>query len=214
MATLDITSQENDKLILKYHNSKVPSAHRRKKLANALELARLITAKALYIIDLEKKKAQASPVFELVLDKHFHFAGNAATRSSGLTRLRNVLNLTNAGLKEQLVISDVFGRRGDEGYVVTVTNNATGAVVKRCSIHVEYDLIDTYSKLGVARIIIHEATHKFAGTADHAYSHQPGYSNMTQVQSLNNADSYAYAATSLYKNKLVNHRSMEMFQDH
>jgi hypothetical protein len=52
--------------------------------------------------------------------------------------------------------------------------------------------------LSYARVIIHEATHKYLCTADEAYAHQDTYAGLSLAKTLNNADSYAWAAVSLY----------------
>jgi diadenosine tetraphosphate (Ap4A) HIT family hydrolase len=65
-------------------------------------------------------------------------------------------------------------------------------------IHVSLELLKDYSALSYARIIIHEATHKYFNTEDEAYAHQGTYAGLSLVETLNNADSYAWAAVSLY----------------
>jgi hypothetical protein len=73
------------------------------------------------------------------------------------------------------------------------------------SIHVNFSLLlkeQSVNEVSVARTIIHEASHKFCSTSDFAYAINPDYANLTASQSLGNADSYAYAAVSLYKGHL------------
>ena len=60
----------------------------------------------------------------------------------------------------------------------------------------------SYSLLSIARTLIHEATHKFANTGDHAYVFNNAYPNLSVAQSLTNADSYAWCCISLYKGRL------------
>lgn len=56
------------------------------------------------------------------------------------------------------------------------------------------------SLLYIACLIIHEASHKFASTFDHNYTWETfSYSALATEQKIENADSYAYAAISLYK---------------
>ena len=55
-----------------------------------------------------------------------------------------------------------------------------------------------YSAVSYARIIIHEATHKYFNTEDEAYVHEDTYPTLSLPQTLNNVDSYAWAAVSLY----------------
>lgn len=64
--------------------------------------------------------------------------------------------------------------------------------------HVSLANLENYSTLSYARVIIHEASHKFLNTDDNFYAHDPNYPTMSLAQTLNNADSYAWAAVSLY----------------
>jgi hypothetical protein len=57
-------------------------------------------------------------------------------------------------------------------------------------IHIDFGLLANTND--IARTIVHEGSHKFCGTQDHAYN--PNWGNMTDVQAKNNADSYAYFA--------------------
>lgn len=50
----------------------------------------------------------------------------------------------------------------------------------------------------VARTIVHEASHKFCGTQDHAY--HPNLGTLSNVNAKNNADSYAYFAADFVLN--------------
>lgn len=66
----------------------------------------------------------------------------------------------------------------------------------RGSIHLNFfDMLGpNLSTLRVARVILHEASHKFCDTLDHAYVHEMAYSSLTARQTLTNADSHAYTA--------------------
>ncbi|MDR6539603.1 hypothetical protein [Variovorax soli] len=65
-------------------------------------------------------------------------------------------------------------------------------------IHVSLERLKDYSALSYARIVIHEATHKYFNTDDEAYAHENTYAALSLAETLNNADSYAWAAVSLY----------------
>jgi lysine-specific metallo-endopeptidase family protein len=78
------------------------------------------------------------------------------------------------------------------------------------SVHIDFDLLNTDSKLSIARTIIHESTHKYKDTEDHAYAwyHQTtvagtAYNELTKAEAMDNADSYAYAAICIYKKQLL-----------
>jgi hypothetical protein len=65
-------------------------------------------------------------------------------------------------------------------------------------IYIDFSLLKSCNKYQIARIIVHEATHKFAYTGDYAYMSNSGKFNlMTAKDALKNADSYAYAAISV-----------------
>jgi hypothetical protein len=89
----------------------------------------------------------------------------------------------------------------------------TTEIKKTGSIHIDFgqllnpDQLAQHANLHAACIIIHEASHKFALTADFAYAReQQKYANLSTAQKLNNADSYGYACISLYKDKLIKFR--------
>lgn len=73
---------------------------------------------------------------------------------------------------------------------------------RRGEMHVSFSQMAKYSALSYARVIIHEATHKYLNTTDlnngDGYAHSPKYCTNSLVDCLNNADSYAWAAISLY----------------
>lgn len=85
-----------------------------------------------------------------------------------------------------------FIRKGTRGWV------APGHALKR--IHLNVNVINTDPHGYIARTIVHEGTHKFAGTDDVAYKFQQlkhnvgGYADLT-----NNADSYAWACRRIWK---------------
>ena len=61
---------------------------------------------------------------------------------------------------------------------------------------------DGTSIVSVARTLIHEASHKFFYTRDFGYAGREEYFAMSKTEAMMNADSYAYAAISLYKHRL------------
>lgn len=87
-------------------------------------------------------------------------------------------------------------RTGTEGWV----GNGFGHSQRR--IHLNKDSIKTEPAGKIARIIVHEASHKFAGTVDVAYKWQNlrhnggGHAGLT-----NNADSFAWGGRLMWKRK-------------
>ncbi|KPF49546.1 hypothetical protein IP87_18165 [beta proteobacterium AAP121] len=66
-------------------------------------------------------------------------------------------------------------------------------------IHVAFEMMHSggYSAEHVARVIIHEAAHKYLGVTDKLYCWQGGYDALPFTDCIDNADSYAWAALSL-----------------
>jgi len=69
----------------------------------------------------------------------------------------------------------------------------------------------TYSIGCVARMLVHEAGHKFCDLDDMAYVDDPRYRQMDVTEALRNADSYAYMVVSLYKGHVfLKHEDMKV----
>ena len=86
-----------------------------------------------------------------------------------------------------------WGSRPDQGLTCGYKNG---------EIHISFENIENYSALSYARVIIHEAAHKYAGVKDFQYAHSPQYATLNLADTLDNADSYAWAAMSLYCDSL------------
>jgi hypothetical protein len=77
---------------------------------------------------------------------------------------------------------------------------------KNGEIHISFKCLEElrYTDEMVARVIIHEASHKYWATVDHWYAHQqPEYECMTRYECVENADSYAWGAVSLARKQLI-----------
>ena len=77
------------------------------------------------------------------------------------------------------------------------------------NVFVRFELLGSRSVDFLARVIVHEATHKFAHTVDIAYARQSEYSKMPDYRAAENADSYAFAAISLLKKQLIKHDDLQ-----
>lgn len=64
-------------------------------------------------------------------------------------------------------------------------------------IHTEFDIMPTYTLNSGARILVHEAAHKFLNVGDTFYAHSPNYPPSLMKCLTDNADSYAWTALSL-----------------
>lgn len=69
---------------------------------------------------------------------------------------------------------------------------------KHGEIHVPFGRAHQFTAISMAGLIIHEATHKYLNTDDEAYANETSYPALSLAECLNNADSYAWAAVSLY----------------
>ncbi|MDM0044960.1 hypothetical protein QTH91_10725 [Variovorax dokdonensis] len=101
--------------------------------------------------------------------------------------------------------------RNIEGYVQGRTGlKEKFGVSSSGGIHVGFSLFDEfgYSPEMMARIIIHEATHKFCKTADVKYCWDANYDHQTPQAMKNNADSLAYAAMSISAKKVLDSGSL------
>jgi WD40 repeat protein len=70
-------------------------------------------------------------------------------------------------------------------------------------IHIEFSNVTEYPRLLLALVIVHEATHKFADTEDHAYTDDDDYKKLTMAQRIENADSFAYVVISIALDQLI-----------
>jgi hypothetical protein len=77
--------------------------------------------------------------------------------------------------------------------------------IRNGEIHINFDKMHTggYTHQTSARVIIHEAFHKYWGVTDHLYGWQGGYDNLSIDNLLDNADSYAWAALSIEAGHLI-----------
>jgi hypothetical protein len=71
------------------------------------------------------------------------------------------------------------------------------------SIHIPFSALLQKPNVYVARTLLHEATHKACNTRDVYYAMDNGYKSMSALEALDNADSYAWTALCLYKDRLV-----------
>jgi hypothetical protein len=101
-----------------------------------------------------------------------------------------------------------------EGYVQGRTGwSETVGVSSSGGIHVGFRLRDDYSYSAeqLARIIIHEGTHKYYKTKDVRYCWSPEYDVQTPEQMKNNADSYAFAAMSIGARRMLDSDSLKLY---
>ena len=105
--------------------------------------------------------------------------------------------------------ANVFGYTG---------SNSRSCGFRNGEIHINFAATQTYSSLSYARIIIHEAVHKYLEIADleysvtegdgsianhSAYAHDNVYHSQSLQYRLINADCYAWAAVSLYAGRVL-----------
>lgn len=76
---------------------------------------------------------------------------------------------------------------------------------KNGEIHIAFNAMHDcgYSYDAIARVIIHEAAHKYLGVSDRLYAHAGGYDALSFAACIDNADSFAWAALSLHAGHLI-----------
>ncbi|HET6913108.1 MAG TPA: hypothetical protein VFH71_07170 [Rhodanobacteraceae bacterium] len=116
-----------------------------------------------------------------------------------------------AGWQEQNPAGANVVSRNIEGYVQkrdglmkTLGGSSSGGI------HVGFSLGSAfgYSPERMARIIIHEATHKYCYTDDVKYCHDPNYDVESPVTMAKNADSFAYAAMSIGAKEMLDYNGL------
>jgi hypothetical protein len=72
------------------------------------------------------------------------------------------------------------------------------------NIHLRFNLVHEMTVDGLARVIFHEATHKYAYTGDYKYIYDStSMKGVKSKQALYNADSYAFAGMSVHLRRVV-----------
>lgn len=110
-----------------------------------------------------------------------------------------------AAAGNQVVSRNIEGYvQGRTGLMDTLGGSSSGGI------HVGFSLFSQfgYSAERMARIIIHEATHKFSKTGDVKYAHDPAYDVQTPELMKTNADSYAYAAISMAAQSMIDYQGL------
>lgn len=81
-------------------------------------------------------------------------------------------------------------------------------------IHIDFQMMNNYTLNSGARVIVHEAGHKFLDVVDTFYAHNPNYPPALNLCLTANADSFAWAAVSLATGVLAmpNHLSTDWNQ--
>jgi hypothetical protein len=140
------------------------------------------------IAKLETTEAGLRAAFDIVV-------GNIHDWDDVRDGVRDAFAQVTAGRFRAAVAELKFIRTGTEGWVGPPAN-------AQRRIHLNVSSINDEPEDLITRIIVHEATHKFAGTVDVAYKwdslkhNAGGYANLT-----NNADSYAWACRRIWKRK-------------
>ena len=226
-------------VMIKYHTGHEPSKETKKSLTKAARLAREIMRSTVWEMDKVFLFRRDAKLVNAVMNHHFHWdkLGDTKADKERLSKVKATIRRrmlhTSVMLHGSNYLLDVDASNrtesdgssmdGTEGYVSpnkVLLQNKKGTVkvfknlIPAGPIHVDFDLLSTYSLRAFARIVIHEATHRFCDTDDEAYCHEPAYPGLTPEQCANNADSYAYAALSFHAKALVTHASLEQAGEH
>lgn len=188
--------------------------------------------KALYNFDHIKFTGLLKSYLELrILTTYF-----CGASEKHITDIRDTFAKTAQGLSSDVTISDCAGRervggtRLAEGIVPLKKDkqkelNERGAALSPIdqqllmrkylesgatnSIHVEFSYLDSYSIDAMARIILHEATHKYAATVDFGYEEHKSIEKLKPELAVLNADSYAYAGISVLRKRLIRYTDLQ-----
>jgi hypothetical protein len=110
---------------------------------------------------------------------------------------------------KKVVTANIEGYvQGREGFREKIGLSSSGGI------HVGFMLFDApygYTAERMARIIIHEATHKYYKTADVKYCHDGQYDSQSPALMKNNADSFAYAAMSIAAKKMLDYDTLQTY---
>lgn len=195
------------RLLIKYASDNTPTKAEKKKLVEAAEEAAAIMRAAVWKMDRVVIFKRPESYLAAIVDEHFRMGGAGETsteRARHLNKVRaGMLTLSfqlNTGL--YLIDVDSLNRPPDsdgDDFVGTRGYVSKYGPTERGPIHVDFDLAGrSYSARGLARIIIHEASHRFQYTRDVAYNYNRAkFEAMKVDEALNNADSWAYTAVSI-----------------
>jgi hypothetical protein len=109
---------------------------------------------------------------------------------------------------KKVVSSNIEGYvQGREGFKEKVGASSSGGIHVGFSLFTEHG----YSPEQMARIIIHEATHKYFKTVDVKYCWDDQYDQQSPTLMANNADSYAFAAMSIGAKRMLDATSLPLY---
>jgi hypothetical protein len=97
--------------------------------------------------------------------------------------------------------------QGREGWKENVGASSSGGIHVGFSLFTEHG----YTAEQMARIIIHEATHKYYKTADVKYCWDDQYDQQSPTLMANNADSFAFAAMSIGAQRVLDSTSLPLY---
>lgn len=230
---LDTVSSRSNTLEVKYLSRDAPTTETLQRIERTLERARAISTQVVSYLEVQQAAHPVNELLGKVLTHHFKFKTLEGSEfAANFAKMIQNYRSIQRGLSTKIRLSDALARyRGKAGYVTirkvepgnfhppgvranrTVHEPDCGGVFVAGSLHITFnkflkeqtDLNHTpQTKIGLAGLIIHEASHKFCYTKDHAYTYQQErYEGLTTIQALDNADSYALAAVSLHCGRLI-----------
>lgn len=125
-------------------------------------------------------------------------------RQTGATDPRNVLTHGYVSQPKEKSVN-LFGQKFTILERGTSMQQGLFSGIRNGEIHINFNKMHTggYTHQAAARVIIHEACHKYWGVDDHKYGWEAGYDNLSIEELLDNADSYAWAALSIEAGHLI-----------
>jgi hypothetical protein len=160
----------------------------KKNIEDAIAFAKTKVAAAISNITAAKSGPQAKA------SKYFKITGDKS--SDDLKAIEAVISVYN---KVQTALSSGLKFEGEKPDGTTQAYVYTGFIgLFDGAVHIHFPGFNNETLDERAAIIIHELSHKYAGTDDNAYLHETGkWANMDRKDAVANADSYCYYAVKM-----------------
>jgi hypothetical protein len=159
------------------------------KIVQAVTCARMILKKTAELL------AAKDPLVEEVLRHHFKVSLKSPAHSGFVKLINERFELIVAGFNQQTVIC----------VSKNLDNTTRGETTAKSTMCINRKILDD-DEAAIARTIIHEGAHKFANVKsayEEIYEDDKRYGNESPDSTIYRADSYAWAALSLFSGRLL-----------
>jgi hypothetical protein len=219
-------------LLIKYSDQNKPDKATKKKLVEAVKLSAEIMRATVWKMDRVVFFQRPETYLTDIVTEHFHLGQPGETkfqRLRYLNKIRACMLSTSFHINTGMYLLDIDGGNRktmggsplsaqdviDMPYIEGYVSTRKALFLELAGpVHVAFDLAKQYSTRGLARLLIHEATHSYWHTDDVFYGHEGGYATMTPDESIRNADSFAYAALSIHAKQVQTWATLDANGDH